>query len=186
MAPDSRTPTYMALRLFIDNWRWQGVPFYLRSGKAMAAKSSEIAIQFRRPPHLLFDMSSDRGQTANALGLCLQPNEGMHLRFQVKVPDAGMSTRPNAMEFHYESSFGAQAIPEAYERLLQDALQGDASLFMRADQVEQAWAIVQPVLEASELPDAPTHGRIRAGLLGPRGRRPSAGRAGPSMAPSLW
>ena len=167
VAPDSRTPTYIALRLFIDNWRWQGVPFYLRSGKAMAAKSSEIAIQFRRPPHLLFDMSSDREQTANALRLCLQPNEGMHLRFQVKVPDAGMSTRPNAMEFHYESSFGAQAIPEAYERLLQDALQGDASLFMRADQVEQAWAIVQPVLEASELPDAPPMAEYERGSWGP-------------------
>ncbi len=167
VAPDSRTPTYIALRLFIDNWRWQGVPFYLRSGKTMAAKASEIAIQFRRPPYLLFNMSSDREQTANALALCLQPDEGMHLRFQVKVPDAGMTTRPNAMEFHYDSSFGAQAIPEAYERLLQDALNGDASLFMRADQVEQAWAIVQPVLEAGEAPDAPPMAEYERGSWGP-------------------
>ncbi|MBN2003658.1 MAG: hypothetical protein JXA21_09905 [Anaerolineae bacterium] len=125
MATDSETPAYAALELFVDNWRWQGVPFYLRSGKALAAKESEIVIQFKRAPHLLFPQPDAR-LTPNALVLCLQPDEGLHLRFEVKTPGAGMRTRAaDMMEFHYAEDFGETALPEAYERLLLDALQVD-------------------------------------------------------------
>ena len=166
--PDSNTPTYAAMRLFVDNWRWRDVPFYLRSGKAMAEKSSEINVQFRCPPHQLFHLNEDDVQAANLLGICLQPDEGMHLRFQVKVPDAGTTMRPQDMEFHYGSSFSEQGIPEAYERLLQDALVGDASLFIRSDQIHEAWDIVDPLLQAWEAPpDAPLGTEYPHGSWGP-------------------
>ena len=146
----STTATYAALRLFVDNWRWRGVPFYLRTGKSMAEKTSEIMIQFQRPPHVMFALDSGRDITSNVLGLCLQPDEGVHLKFEVKVPDQGMSMRSMNMEFHYESAFKDQSVPEAYERLLEDALEGDASLFIRNDHIEEAWKIVDPLLEAWE------------------------------------
>jgi len=155
VAHSSQTPTYALLRLFVDNWRWQGVPFYLRSGKRLAAKTTEIAIQFKRVPHLLFPASSDTPIAPNVLSLCLQPDEGMHLRFEAKEPGAGMRTRSVDMEFHYAEDFGATALPEAYERLLLDAMQGDASLFARADEIELAWGIVDPVLADWARPDAP-------------------------------
>ncbi len=167
VSPDSKTPTYAALRLYLDTWRWQGVPFYLRSGKAMATKVTEVVVQFRSPPHALFDLGNGSEEPqANLLGLCLQPNEGVHLRFQVKVPDAGTITQPQDMEFHYGSSFADQSIPEAYERLLQDALAGDASLFIRGDQIAEAWAIVDPLLEAWGAAGAPQHAYPR-GSWGP-------------------
>ena len=151
VSPGSVTPTYAALRMYVDNWRWQGVPFYLRTGKAMADKLTEIVVQFRSPPHMLF--SEDQGGTLNpnVLSLCLQPDEGMHLRFEVKEPDQGLQLRSNDMAFHYGSGFSEQAIPEAYERLLQDALDGDASLFIRADHIEEAWRIVDPLIERAEM-----------------------------------
>ena len=156
--PDSITPTFSALRLFVDNWRWQGVPFYLRSGKAMAQKLSEIVIQFRFPPHMMFSASPDQDFRSNILALRLQPDEGVHLRFEAKVPDQGMERRSVDMEFHYESAFQGQVIPEAYERLLQDALEGDASLFIRGDHIEEAWRIVDPLLKAWEDPEvSPLH-----------------------------
>jgi glucose-6-phosphate 1-dehydrogenase len=148
--PTSTTATYAALRLFVDNWRWRGVPFYLRTGKSMAEKTSEIAIQFQKPPHMMFSLDPGQDITPNALSLRLQPDEGVHLRFEVKVPDQGLSMRSMDMEFHYESAFKGQSIPEAYERLLEDALAGDASLFIRNDHIEEAWKIVDPVLEAWE------------------------------------
>ena len=147
VAPDSTVATFAALRLYIDNWRWQGVPFYLRTGKAMAEKVTEILIQFRRPPHMMFSAGPDEEPSPNILSLCLQPDEGVHLRFGVKVPDQGMLMEPESMEFHYQSAFKEQAIPEAYERLLHDALEGDASLFIRSDHIEEAWRIVEPLLE---------------------------------------
>ena len=146
--PGSATPTYAAIRLYIDNWRWQGVPFYLRTGKAMAEKVSEIIIQFRMPPHSVFSSGERQDLVANVLGLCIQPDEGAHLRLEAKIPDQGMSTRAVDMEFHYESAFAGQAIPEAYERLLQDALDGDARLFIRSDHIEEAWRIVDPLLQS--------------------------------------
>ncbi len=150
VAADSATATYAALRLYVDNWRWQGVPFYLRTGKAMADKVTEIVIEFRRPPHLMFPMSPGEDLTPNVLSLCLQPDEGLHLRFEVKAPGQGMTMRSRDMEFHYESAFRDQAIPEAYERLLQDALEGDPSLFIRSDHIEEGWRIVDPLLQGTE------------------------------------
>jgi glucose-6-phosphate 1-dehydrogenase len=151
VAKDSTTPTYAAIRLQIDNWRWQGVPFYLRSGKSLREKLSQITIEFKEPPHLLFPNANDQ-MKPNMLVLYLQPDEGIHLRFEAKVPDTGAQMRSVDMEFHYADSFGKTAIPEAYERLLLDVLTGDASLFTRADEVETAWGIVDPILKAWESP----------------------------------
>ncbi len=136
---ESNTPTYMALRLFIDNWRWQGVPFYLRSGKRLAGKITEIVLQFKPVPHLLF--LEKAGVTPNQLILSIQPNEGIHLCFATKIPGAGIRSQPVDMEFRYERQFGQQVLPDAYERLLLDALQGDAALFARSDEIELAWRL---------------------------------------------
>ncbi len=148
VANDSMTPTFGALRLGIANWRWQGVPFYLRSGKAMAAKSSTISIQFKKPPTRLF--GAFQSPTPNVLSLCIQPDEGMHLQFQAKVPDHPAETRQVEMEFHYRSSFPEVELPEAYERLLLDAMTGDASLFARKDEIERAWALIDPVIAVAQ------------------------------------
>jgi glucose-6-phosphate 1-dehydrogenase len=150
VAPHSQTPTYAAVKLFIDNWRWQGVPFYLRSGKALATKTSELVIEFKAPPHVMFDLPDDYILTPNQLSLCIQPDEGIHLRFETKVPGSPQETRSVDMEFHYRSSFKGESLPDAYQRLLLDALNGDASLFTRSDEIELAWSIVDPVLEGWE------------------------------------
>jgi len=144
--PDSITPTYAAVKLQIDNWRWQGVPFYLRSGKGLKEKITQITIEFKEPPHLLFPTENGR-LTPNMLVLYLQPDEGIHWRFEAKVPDTIADMRSVDMEFHYEDSFGKAAIPEAYERLLLDTISGDASLFTRADEVETAWSLIDPIIE---------------------------------------
>ncbi len=149
--PGSLTGTYVAMRLYVDNWRWRDVPFYLRTGKAMASKTSEIIVQFQSPPHLMFNDHMPEDLSPNLLSVCLQPNEGTHLRFQSKVPDQGMAMRPVDMEFRYETAFRDQSIPEAYELLLEDALQGDASLFIRSDHIEEAWRIVEPLLNWHEI-----------------------------------
>ena len=146
----SNTSTYAALRLYIDSQRWNGVPFYLRTGKAMADKTSEIAIEFQHPAQAMTAIGGGEDFMSNVLGLCLQPDEGVHLRFQAKVPDQEMRMQPMNMEFHYESAFADQPVPEAYQRLLQDALAGDARLFIRSDHIEEAWKIVDPLLEAWE------------------------------------
>ena len=151
--PQSTTATYAAVRLQIDNWRWQGVPFYLRSGKNLKEKLSQISIEFKEPPHLLFPKAKEH-MTPNMLVLYLQPDEGMHLRFEAKVPDTIARMRSVDMEFHYADSFGKTAIPESYERLLLDTITGDASLFTRADEVETAWGIIDPILQAWEDPAA--------------------------------
>ena len=166
VAPGSNTPTYAALRLYVDNWRWRGVPFYLRTGKAMAGKSSEIVIQFQHPPHMMFSLGPDQPLTPNVLAMCLQPDEGAHLKFQAKAPDQGMAMRTVDMEFHYESAFRDQVIPESHERLLQDALEGDASLFIRADHIEEAWRIVDPLLQVWEKGGATPHA-YEPGAWGP-------------------
>lgn len=151
VAADSRTPTYAAIKLAVDNWRWQGVPFYLRSGKAMASRSSEVVVQFRCPPHLMFSLPKDARLQPNRLSLCLQPDEGIHLNFQSKVPDQGMMVlKPADLEFHYRDAYRDVIIPEAYERLLSDAIQGDAMLFMRSDEIERAWEIMDPLIEVGE------------------------------------
>jgi glucose-6-phosphate 1-dehydrogenase len=148
VAPDSQTPTYAALKLFIDNWRWQGVPFYLRSGKALKRKSSEIVVQFRQPPLQLFDIPRQE-QHPNVLSICIQPDEGIHLKFEAKMPDS-REGKTVEMEFHYDTSFGKNQIPEAYERLILDALLGDAGLFARSDEIEASWRLMDGVLEGWE------------------------------------
>lgn len=163
----SRKATFAAVRFFIDNWRWQGVPFYLRSGKKLAEKSSRIIIQFKSPPHSMFSLPADMKMTPNSLILCLQPDEGIHIRFEAKVPDTAADMRTVDMGFHYDQSFGPMSIPEAYERLLLDALNGDQSLYMRNDSTEKAWELIQPILDGWSSPDAPPLILYEPGTWGP-------------------
>ena len=165
--PESCTETYAALRLYIDNWRWQGVPFYLRSGKAMHEKLSEIIIQFKDPPARLFNNARAPHSIPNILSFCLQPDEGIHQRFEVKIPDSVADHRSVEMQFHYQDVFAQSDIPEAYERLLLDALYGDASLFNSADQAELAWALLTPVLDSWAKPDGPPVHEYEPGSWGP-------------------
>jgi glucose-6-phosphate 1-dehydrogenase len=146
----SQTPTFAAVKLFIDNWRWQGVPFFLRSGKQLADKTTEISIVFKSPPHSLFPLAPGQLLTPNTLTLCIQPDEGMHLRFEAKLPGAGMQRQTVDMNMNYAQDFNGAALPEAYERLLLDALQGDAALFTRSDEIELAWQAIDPVIHAWE------------------------------------
>ena len=150
---ESTIPTYAAVKLQIDNWRWQGVPFYLRSGKNLKEKISQVTIEFKEPPHMLFPSTKER-ITPNMLVLYLQPDEGVHWRFEAKVPDTASQLRSVDMEFHYADSFGNTAIPESYERLLLDTMTGDASLFTRADEVETAWGLIDPIISAWESSNA--------------------------------
>jgi glucose-6-phosphate 1-dehydrogenase len=164
---NSNTPTYAALRLFINNWRWQGIPFYLRSGKSMAEKQTQIIIRFKEPPLAMFPMPPGQKMTPNMLVLYLQPDEGVHLRFEAKAPDTVAETRSVDMEFHYDEAFGPTAIPEAYERLLLDALQGDAALFTRADEVEMAWSLIDPIIAAWETDQTQPLAEYEPGSWGP-------------------
>ena len=167
VSPESETATYAALRLYVDNWRWQGVPFYLRSGKALRNKSTEIIIQFRSPPHMLFPLAEGEDIPANTLGIFVQPDEGFHLEFQTKTPEAGLLMRKAELDFHYHEAFSGQAIPDAYERLLLDAINGDASLFTRADEIEQAWSIVDPIIAGFNRTHAPRPYYYSEGSWGP-------------------
>jgi glucose-6-phosphate 1-dehydrogenase len=167
VADNSSTATFAVVRFFIDNWRWQGVPFYLRSGKNLADKCTQIIIQFKQPPHQMFPIPSGTRMTPNALVLFLQPDEGMHLRFEAKVPDTVAKMRSVDMEFHYADEFGPMSIPEAYERLLLDALQGDAALFTRADEVEMAWSLIDPILAEWETDQDPPLPLYEPGSWGP-------------------
>jgi glucose-6-phosphate 1-dehydrogenase len=167
VAPHSKTPTYAAARLEIDNWRLRGVPFYLRSGKCLAKRSSEIVIQFLCPPHLMFPLPPGATLQCNRLTMEIQPNEGIHLNFQTKVPDQGMGLKPADLKFHYADAYPGVVIPEAYERLLQDALAGDAALFMRSDEIERAWEIMDPLIAATTAPDAPQPQAYAVGSQGP-------------------
>src|SRR5215831_2079386 len=141
--PDSQTDTYAAVTLFIDNWRWAGVPFYVRTGKRLAKRVSEVAIQFKSAPLHLFNQDGSEGAT-NLLILRIQPEEGISLKFLSKRPGAGMTLRPVSMDFNYGSSFGERS-PSAYETLLLDAIIGDATLYTRQDMVEASWAVVEPI-----------------------------------------
>jgi glucose-6-phosphate 1-dehydrogenase len=142
--PDSNVETYVALKLLIDNWRWSGVPFYLRTGKCLPQSASEVRVQFRPTPHVLFAAQCGQKLDPNALALRLQPNEGIYLRFNGKVPGMSLGVRPVRMNFSYDAEFGAYT-PEAYERLLLEAIAGDATLFIRRDEVETAWKIVDSI-----------------------------------------
>jgi glucose-6-phosphate 1-dehydrogenase len=165
--PGSVTPTYAAARFQINNWRWQGVPFYLRSGKALASRSSEVIVQFLCPPHLMFPLPPGTVLQCNRLALCIQPDEGIHLSFQSKEPGQGMVLRPADLEFHYRDTYGEDSLPEAYERLLQDAINGDATLFMRSDEIERAWAIMDPLIAAIEKGQVARPTPYAVGSMGP-------------------
>jgi len=163
---NSQTATFAVARLFVDNWRWDGVPFYLRSGKAMSCRTSQIVIQFRSPPHMMFKSGAHRACEANRLVIQVQPAEGIQLHFQTKVPDAGMAMRLADLDFRFREVFPGN-IPEAYQRLLLDVFQGDASLFARADEVELAWGIVDPILAAWDQLRLPELHEYELGLWGP-------------------
>jgi glucose-6-phosphate 1-dehydrogenase len=167
VAPNSITPTYAALRFYIDNWRWQGVPFYIRSGKALAAKATEITIFFKRPPHVMFPIPEGMKPAPNRLSICIQPDEGITFSFQAKVPDTAAEMRTVEMSFNYQESFGSLAIPEAYERLLLDIIKGDASLFTRSDSIELSWQLIDPILEGWQSKNAPPLYFYESGTWGP-------------------
>lgn len=162
----SQTATFAALKLWIDNWRWKDVPFYLRSGKAMSCRTTQIVIQFREPPHMLFGDGHTRRMDANRLVIQIQPAEGIQLHFQTKVPDAEMQLLLTDLAFRFQREFSG-TLPDAYQRLLLDALNGDASLFARSDEVELAWGVIDPILEAWERGSGPPLERYPTQLWGP-------------------
>jgi glucose-6-phosphate 1-dehydrogenase len=169
--PKSRTPTYAALKLYIDNWRWQGVPFYLRSGKRMAQRNSKICVEFRMPPHLMFGEQAGKTMVPALLTIRVQPDDGISLRFQVKTPGATYELSPELemtpvrMDFSYHEAFGGTT-PPAYETLLLDTMLGDPTLFTRSDEVETAWSVIDPLIKywARSKEPVPTYA---AGTWGP-------------------
>ncbi len=163
--PRSNTETYAALKLYLDNWRWQGVPFYLRTGKRMQEKFSAITIQFRPVPHSTFSRSQTDSLMPNRLTINIQPQMDIRLRFMTKKTGLEMSLNPSEMIFDYDNC--STQTPEAYETLLLDALRGDATLFMRSDQVEEAWDVITPILEAWESRDSLDFPNYAAGTWGP-------------------
>jgi glucose-6-phosphate 1-dehydrogenase len=162
----SKTETYAALRLEVDNWRWAGVPFYLRTGKRLARKVTEIAVTLKPVPHLAFSQDGSLGVQPNQLVLTLQPNEGVSLRLGAKIPGTRMIIRPVNMEFLYGTAFLSQS-PEAYERLITDAMRGDATLFTRNDEVEAQWRICDPIVKAWQEQPGPPVANYHAGSQGP-------------------
>lgn len=162
----SRTETFAALKLYCDNWRWRGVPFYLRSGKGMSCRTTQIVIQFKAVPHILFG-DKKRTPLGNRLVIQVQPAEGIQMHFETKVPDAGMKTRTSHLDFDFHAASGGESMPDAYQRLLLDSIHGDASLFARGDEVELAWGIVDPILAAWRSPASPPLHTYETGLWGP-------------------
>ncbi len=158
----SKTPTFAALRMFIDNWRWKDIPFYLRSGKALAQKTTQVNIQFKRPPNSLFELTESGDYSRNMLSICIQPDEGIHLTIEAKIPDKSIA-RSADMELHYKHAFRVDNLPDAYERLILDAINGDAQLFIRSDEIESAWRIVDPIIEGwtndADAPSMQTYAR---------------------------
>ena len=166
VAPDSRTETYIAMKLGISNWRWSGVPFYIRTGKQMPTKVTEIVVHFRETPHQMFRCSGGNCPRANKLILRLQPNEGIVLKIGMKVPGAGFEVRQVTMDFSY-AQLGGVPSGDAYARLIDDCIQGDPTLFTRSDAVEASWNFFDPVLRYwKDNPDAPLYG-YPAGTWGP-------------------
>jgi glucose-6-phosphate 1-dehydrogenase len=166
VAPDSVTETFVALKLFIDNWRWQGVPFYLRTGKRLPKQVSEISIQFRPVPHQSFPSEASLNWQPSRVVISIQPDEGIVLGFQAKYPGPKMQLRPVDMRFNYRESFAAPS-PDAYETLLWDVMKSDATLFMRADQIEAAWQLLMPVLTEWQAIPPSDFPNYAAGTWGP-------------------
>jgi glucose-6-phosphate 1-dehydrogenase len=166
VSPNSTTETYVALQLEIDNWRWSGVPFCLRTGKRLPRRVTEIAIQFKEVPHPLFAREAIPNARPNVLALRIQPDEGIHLRFAAKAPGQDIALRDVKMDFYYKSTFGS-APGEAYETLLLDAMRGDSTLFNRKDEVEFAWSLITPILERWKEVPPPKFPNYAAGTWGP-------------------
>jgi glucose-6-phosphate 1-dehydrogenase len=183
VAPASNTPTYAAVRLMIDNWRWQGVPFYLRSGKRMPKRVSEIAVAFKKPPYLMFGHKTGAEIEPSTLIMRVQPNDGISLRFEVKVPGAARALSPDIevapveMDFSYAEAFGEHATP-AYGTLLLDAMIGNATLFARSDEVEAAWKVVDPLLDFWDKNPPKKMPTYAAGTWGPKEADDLVGEAG--------
>ncbi|MBN1418676.1 MAG: glucose-6-phosphate dehydrogenase, partial [Planctomycetes bacterium] len=167
VAPDSRTETYAAVRLRIDNWRWAGVPFYLRAGKRLARRGSQISIHFHEVPRILYNDPGVARVDPDVLVLRIQPDEGLALRIASKVPGTARTVQPVRMEFRLGAAFSSEP-PDAYERLLEDALAGDPTLFTRRDEVEEAWAIVTPILDAWDAMPPPAFPNYAPGSWGPK------------------
>jgi glucose-6-phosphate 1-dehydrogenase len=166
VAPDSKTDSYVAIRLELNNWRWAGVPFFLRTGKRLPKRATEIAIQFRRPPTELFEPEAQGHLMTNQLVLRIQPNEGASLAFQAKVPGSRRRLQEVRMDFRYGTAFAVPP-PEAYERLLLDVMLGDQSLYTRTDEVDSAWQFITSILDAWKHPEAPPPDEYVAGSWGP-------------------
>jgi glucose-6-phosphate 1-dehydrogenase len=168
VAENSATVTYAAVKLFIDNWRWEGVPFYLRAGKSMAKRVTEIAIQFKRPPLLLFKGSAkEEDISPNVLVMRLQPDEGVSLTFEVKPPGPDISITPLSLDFKYDQAFGSSP-PEAYETLLENCIEGDSTLFTRQDWVELAWSLMDPIIQTWQISRPRDFPNYEAGSWGPQ------------------
>ena len=168
VAKDSPTPTYAAIKFFVDNWRWEGVPFYLRSGKRLAKRVTEIAIQFKRPPLLLFrSCAAVDDVSPNVLVMRIQPDEGVSLTFEVKPPGPDICVSPLSLDFKYEQAFGNTS-PEAYETLLEDCIEGDSTLYTRHDWVEEAWALVDPIIKTWDRTKPNNFPNYEAGSWGPK------------------
>jgi glucose-6-phosphate 1-dehydrogenase len=163
----SNTVTYAAIKLMIDNWRWEGVPFYLRSGKRLAKRVTEVAIEFKRPPMLLFNSCNVEDVNPNVLVMRIQPDEGISLTFEVKPPGPDLCVAPLSLDFSYEESFGAGS-PEAYETLLEDCIEGDSTLFTRHDWVEAAWALMDPIIQVWDLSKPKNFPNYEGGTWGPK------------------
>jgi glucose-6-phosphate 1-dehydrogenase len=163
---DSRTETYAALRLHVSNWRWAGVPFYLRTGKRLARKVTEIVVTLKPVPHLAFQSQGSVGVQANQIILTVQPDEGVSVSLGAKIPGPRMRIRPVIMEFRYGTSFMSES-PEAYERLILDAMRGDATLFTRNDEIEALWGIIDPILTAWQENTSSPIPQYEAGSAGP-------------------
>lgn len=183
--PNSTTETFAALKLFVDNWRWQDVPFYLRTGKRLPARVSEVSIQFKPVPHQSFPTSAVGDWQPNRLVIRIQPDDGILLRFQAKRPGPQMRLGPVDMDFTYRAAFKVLP-PAAYETLLLDVMLGDATLFMRADQAEAAWSVVTPVLQGWEAVSPPDYPNYPAGTWGPEAAENLIARDGRSwLQPSI-
>jgi glucose-6-phosphate 1-dehydrogenase len=167
VAHDSTAETFAAIKLFVDNWRWQDVPFYLRTGKRLQTRASKVTIQFRPVPHQSFPKAAALAWQPNYLIIDIQPQEGILLRFQAKQPGSTLHLSPVDMHFSYQEAFRSKS-PEAYETLLADVMSGDATLFMRADQVEASWSVLMPILNVWENSKPGRFPNYRSGTWGPK------------------
>jgi glucose-6-phosphate 1-dehydrogenase len=164
--PQSNTDTFIALKLMVDNWRWAGVPFYLRTGKSLAKRTTEIVVQFRRTPFVLFRNTTVKNIETNRMVIHIQPEEGISLSFGAKVPGSVMRLGLVNMDFDYDTYFGTEH-STGYERLLRDCMAGDATLFQRADMVEAGWSVIQPILDVWHALPARNFPNYAAGSWGP-------------------